>query len=268
MPTIIDLAGLAGAAYDDKGSPFSSWRRVARIPMAKGWSGFSGAAFAGPRGALAVAFRGSEGPGDDFIRDWIVNDAAGIGTKVLPIAQASHATEFADAAIARHGRNGKPVYVVGHSLGGALAQIVAGRRKGTIGVTFNAPGVRDHFFALFQNWENETNVLNLRADGDPVSKFGKHVGRKPITFGSAGLPTMKGAMAQTMQAVTEGLFIGLKTGSPTLALATAAAAGSAAGGKVLGKAAIAVGRAHTMGAVLEGLRTSRVGRRTPEALLG
>jgi pimeloyl-ACP methyl ester carboxylesterase len=258
MPTLIDLAGLADAAYGDEGSPFSSWQRVTKVPGGKGWSGFSGAAFCGPGGVLVVAFRGSEGPGKDFARDWLVNDLAGIGTKVLPIAQANHATEFAEAAIATHGTKGKPAYVVGHSLGGALAQIVAGRRKGTIGVTFNAPGVGDHFFGLFQKWDNAANVLNIRVAADPVSKFGRHVGKAPITVGTA--PAAGASLMQVMQAVTEGLFVGLKTGAPQVAAANAVAAGVVAGGKI-------VGEPHTMGAVMQALTHSAIGTSTPDALL-
>lgn len=272
LATILDLAAMAEDVYADAGSGPPGWVRVqrSRAPLA-GLTGFYGASYR--RGeTLVVAFRGSEGFGDDAIRDWLVNDAA-ILSRFIPIAQVAEAQGFATNAItdaAAGGARPRHVYVVGHSLGGALAQIAAGNMAACVGVSFNAPGVRDHAFAATRAWTNADRVLNLRAVGDPVSAFGRHVGTGPLDLANPNAPTLGGTAVRVLNGIATGLFVGLQAGLPAAGaagLAGSLALGIAGGGRELAGAAGDVAAAHKMNAVLAGLRNNPIGRRRPETVL-
>ena len=74
--------------------------------------------------------------------------------------------------------SGKKVTLVGHSLGGGIAQIV-GISQDIRFVTFNAPGMWTNAVGLC-NFRRLSNTLargiNLIKWGDPVGNFGKHIG--------------------------------------------------------------------------------------------
>jgi alpha-beta hydrolase superfamily lysophospholipase len=85
-----------------------------------------------------MAFRGSM-----ELRDWLEADVA-IARRMLPTAQLGDAFSFFSSARAQLEREGcKRLLVVGHSLGGGLAAVVAARVTcfPVTGVTFNAPGL-------------------------------------------------------------------------------------------------------------------------------
>ena len=246
--------------YDDDLHGPRGWKRTHRRPALRGLTGFFGAVYR-KGGTLVIAFRGSEGFNDDFIRDWLVNDVA-ILSKRIPIPQAVEAGSFARDAVEAAGRK-SVVYITGHSLGGALAQIVAGNLDGTIGVTFNAPGVRDRALSALRSWSNAAKVLNLRAEGDPVSKFGDHVGSEPVTLRNSNAPTLAGTAVKVYASMTLGLAIGLKSRNAGVAVGMAAASAGAA----VGEAVKHVAQAHTMDAVLACLRNNPIARKTPELLL-
>ena len=67
------------------------------------------------------------------------------------------------------------VFVTGHSLGGALAAMVGCLVRDTMAVTFNAPGTQEAMSKSPLNFRF-SSVYNFRANYDPVSKCGSHVG--------------------------------------------------------------------------------------------
>lgn len=80
-------------------------------------------------------------------------------------------------ALARQIYPDKTYTMVGHSLGGALVQLVAGVH-GCHGVTFNAPGMAEQLEGCAAHGKAGERVVNFRSDLDPVSKVGgAHVGR-------------------------------------------------------------------------------------------
>jgi hypothetical protein len=261
MATVMDLAGLAGDCYKDNSTNCGQWIRIQDTPPLGGITGFFGAAYAGGDGGreLVIAFRGSEGPGADFIRDWVVNDVA-IASSCIPIIQVGEAELFARSLVGLV--SARKYYVVGHSLGGALAQIVAGNLAGTIGLSFNAPGVMGHVWALSRRWINAAANWNIRADGDPVSKVGEHVGHEPITIGSSGISSMLAEALTVYQGINSGLFVGLASGVPQLALVTAAVGGA---GAVVGIAKKSIA-AHQIGAIMAGLKDNPIANLRPEEL--
>jgi hypothetical protein len=259
MVKVLEAAECASAVYGDETVPkLGGWSRLnSRAPL-NGLTGFFGSGFVSPLGdELVIAFRGSEGLGDDALRDWLINDVA-ILSKIIPIAQWAEAELFA-SNLMRQQKRWRQCFVVGHSLGGALAQIVAGNTTECFGVTFNAPGVRDHLFASSRAWRNAKSILNVRVKGDPVSAFGKHVGKQPITIGEA--VGLQSAVAQIYRSCTQGLFIGLQTGHMGLAAATGVAYGAAQAGKIAASP-------HLMSAMITALgQAETVSSSTPQALL-
>lgn len=132
---IRDLGMLAAAVYKDggtysvsgievkKGTPLPAVDHVDAVGSY--WDGFQAAAYAF-KGRLAVAFRGTTGVGD------------GLTDLALGMGMNSEYYEQAEEFVKKQG--GGNIVLVGHSLGGAIAQVV-GNRLGLPIVTFNAPGV-------------------------------------------------------------------------------------------------------------------------------
>ena len=127
MPTVMDAAMAADAAYEPH-PRLEGWTLKTFRPSGKTiGDAFQGALFV--RGDEAViAFKGTSQK-----RDFIADAKLAVGMNTY---QYSDACEFVDENVGPL----KTAYLVGHSLGGAIAQIVANRR-GLRFVTFNAPGV-------------------------------------------------------------------------------------------------------------------------------
>ena len=137
---------------------------------------FGGGAYAGRDHVGIVAFRGSA-----EMEDW--KDAnLQIVRRRMPVGHFGNALGFFAAAHRALEQAGCSRFlVVGHSLGGGLAAIVAGAVTWVPvrGITFNAPGLRD--FALKDascnfGCPNEENVFNFRSGADVVSRWGTHIG--------------------------------------------------------------------------------------------
>jgi hypothetical protein len=128
MATVSDYAKLADAVYDDDPS-VAGWTRESFRSSGSGlYNAFQGAVFKnGPD--VVFTFKGTSQKRD------VVADAklaAGMNTE-----QYSDACDYFDKYVMTKGNK---VSACGHSLGGAIAQIV-GNRKNIPFVTFNAPGV-------------------------------------------------------------------------------------------------------------------------------
>ncbi len=207
MATILELAILAGAAYCPAAPETKPGERPAATPKwnpdVSGWTtlgfkqpgGFSDSlqAVAFKRDHLTVlAFKGTDS-GPDVADDVLLG--AGMNTSSYAAAET-----FADDY-----KNNGEVVVCGHSLGGAIAQVVA-NRMGFKMATFNAPGVAvlasRHFVqnpimaafrtggmiisafyspsqALRDVRATFTTVqgVNVRLNNDRVSQIGLHYGK-------------------------------------------------------------------------------------------
>lgn len=128
MANLLELAKMSRAAYDEnmgRGTVASGWS-CSRFRRASGsLSGFQGAIFK-KSGETVVAFRGTA-QAMDVVAD--LKLGTGMNTTYFDLGQ-----QFASFA------SGPNVIVTGHSLGGAIAQVVA-NRGGYRMATFNAPGV-------------------------------------------------------------------------------------------------------------------------------
>lgn len=255
MINVLELARIADDVYLDASHGSGGWHRIVNRPANGGKTGFFGASYR-KGNVIVIAFRGSETK--DFGNDWIVNDGA-IICKVFPLPQIREAEAFTASVLATAG-HACTIYILGHSLGGALAQVVAGHRSGMTGVTFNAPGMGDHKFAGHPKWGNAGHVVNLRAQGDPVSKIGKHIGKGPIMIrcphGAGG-----GHKTHVFHGHGGNHFLGFLHQAED-AMHNAANAVAHAGASLMHDA-----KAHTMGSVLLHLKHDPIASHTPAQLL-
>ncbi|MEM7685028.1 MAG: hypothetical protein AAF293_09380 [Pseudomonadota bacterium] len=128
MAQIIDYANLAEAAYEDW-NYIDGWTRTAFKPAGSGLHDSLQAAAYSKGGELVFAFKGT-----DNKRDVVTDIKLGTGMNTVQFSQAQDfvgKTNFGSAGL---------VTLCGHSLGGAIAQVVGNRERMRF-VTFNAPGV-------------------------------------------------------------------------------------------------------------------------------
>jgi pimeloyl-ACP methyl ester carboxylesterase len=217
MPTIRDLGLLAAAVYDELPA-VQDWVCPNHLQAASSWNGFQAATFT-KEGVTVIVFRGTSQAMD-------VGADLRLGTG-MNTSYFSDGEDYAAGAAAP----GDDVYVCGHSLGGAIAQVVA-NRGGYKMVTFNAPGVavfasrnvRDiatstpwmqairmggalvstvtnpmQTFRDIRSTFNTVRGLNIRLSYDAVSSIGIHYGDLVTLEG----PTMNPATAHRMATVNE-----------------------------------------------------------------
>lgn len=156
MATILTYARMCNAVYEDNPT-ISGWTQFGFRPSGTGLAdAFQGVAF--KKGAeVIVAFKGTSQK-----RDVIADLKLGIG---INTSQYADAVAFLDKMVIQ---DGAKVTLTGHSLGGAIAQVVGNRRRLPF-VTFNAPGVA----VISKNLgEVATSPLGpMRAAGTLLSTF-------------------------------------------------------------------------------------------------
>ena len=140
MPTLLTCALIAQDVYKDAPQSIAGYRPIPVSGSAVCCNGghFAGAAYTGPGGVGIIAFRGSQ-----ELEDWVYADYD-ILLGRLPSDQLGNAFRYFGNAQKELAYSGCARYVVvGHSLGGGLAAVVAARitRVPVRGVTFNSPGL-------------------------------------------------------------------------------------------------------------------------------
>jgi hypothetical protein len=181
MPTLVVCARIAEDVYHDRPGDVHGYRPM-HVPDQELYCAgpeFAGGAYAGPDGVGIVAIRGTR-----ELEDWKGANLDILRSR-LPLGQLGGALAFFASAHRALERAGCGRYVlVGHSLGGGLAAVVAGAVTWVPvrGVTFNAPGLAqvvdspaDPSFGL--GHPNAENVMNFRSGNDAISRWGRHIGR-------------------------------------------------------------------------------------------
>jgi hypothetical protein len=181
MPSLLICARIAEDVYHDRPTTVQ-WHRPIRVPEQDVYCAgreFAGGAYAGNEGVGIIAFRGSR-----ELEDWKGANLE-IIRRCIPVGQVGSALAFFASAYRALERAGCNRYVVvGHSLGGGLAALVAAAVTWVPvrGVTFNAPGLAEFATpsadcAYDLGCPNAENVLNFRSDVDIVSRWGRHIGK-------------------------------------------------------------------------------------------
>jgi pimeloyl-ACP methyl ester carboxylesterase len=209
MATGLEYAKIADIVYSTNPQftdpPLTDWHRV------EGGFHQSTAAFTGAfqgvalsKGAeVVIAFKGTATDGSTTKRDVLADFMLGFG---MNTSHYTRATEFVTSVL---GRGFSRISLCGHSLGGAIAQVMGNRFRLPF-VTFNAPGVAllsrnlDEVAQTFQTGTaklravgaaasalvhpvqavqdavalfHRTRGANLRLPGELVSRVGVHFGR-------------------------------------------------------------------------------------------
>ena len=179
--TLLDYAYMAAASYGDpigdvlnkfQASPSHGNWNIVGYQAGTPANGFQGAIFESAD-EVVCAYKGSKGGIRDRTTtgydDWSINDVQ-IALNKIP-NQVPAATNFLNTA--KHNAGNKPVSIVGHSLGGGLAQYV-GYTESVRFVTFNAPGMRNNLPG--NGALRPVKGFNMILLTDPVGNFGKHIG--------------------------------------------------------------------------------------------
>ena len=166
-------------------------------------NGFQGAILENDQEVIC-AFKGSK-TGVTFKQDWLVSDVQ-IALNMIP-NQTTSALEMVDVA-KRYLSGNKPISIVGHSLGGGLAQLV-GFILGIPFVSFNGPGMLNNlqslpFHRLMRQVGRNTGTargFNMILWTDPIGNFGAHIGKTERFLNRGpGIAHVMGAVLGTLQA--------------------------------------------------------------------
>lgn len=207
MPTVLEMGLMANAVYETT-PVVPGWTCLGRRAATR-LNGFQAATFVSG-GITVLAFRGTSQAMD------VVAD--------LKLGTGMNSTYFADAEDYAFDYQHLPnLYVCGHSLGGAIAQVV-GNRRGLKFVTFNAPGVAvvasrnildasltmsavrtagmvvsafRHPMQAMRDMRaafNTAHGLNLCLQNDAVSKIGLHYGEVLRIPGTSANPLTEHSM--------------------------------------------------------------------------
>jgi hypothetical protein len=183
MATISDYVYIAEDIYNRNGGSQGGGWDIQKLETATWYgNGFQGGVFV-QDSEVIVAFSGTMGgPTTAPVSQNTANMR--IGLHVIPNMAGAAKTLVKWAE-----RYDRPISIVGHSLGGALAQVV-GAWSGHPFISFNGPGMARHLqiaaFNIFKPRQMRRSIKALRADdalgicfnvkGDFVGEFGRHIG--------------------------------------------------------------------------------------------
>jgi len=183
MPTLLDYAHMASAVYsiDDNAvtdylvkQGLSEWSvRVWQAGTAS--DGFQGAILESDSDVVC-AYKGTQTSGTTVKQDFL-NDVT-LAINLIP-SQAMAAADMMSAARQIAGQ--KPISLVGHSLGGGLAQLI-GYFSGAPFVTFNAPGMLGNvelvpFLYRGTRPGGPIKGFNMILLTDWIGNYGRHIGK-------------------------------------------------------------------------------------------
>jgi hypothetical protein len=202
MATLYELSQLCSAVYEANNRPPPGW---AVLDTKSGSYGFKGTAYVG-NGETVVAFRGTNITSAD-----IGGSAGDVGADVM-LGVGMNTSHFGQGEDFLAGLQAQgPITITGHSLGGAMAQIVGNRARLPF-ATFNAPGVAvfganpittsvrlggsiaSSMLHPVQAWNDVTSFfyrvtgVNVRIRSDVVSMIGVHYGKVITISGTSSIP--------------------------------------------------------------------------------
>jgi hypothetical protein len=163
MATVLDCARLAQAVYDTNPT-VSGWTRFAFHQAGYlQYNAFQGAAFRRDQDVV-FAFKGTSPMSRSVVGDLVADLKLGVGMNTV---QFDAANSFVGDTLLPEGVR---VFLCGHSLGGAIAQIVGNRRRLPF-VTYNAPGVGVIAGNIDELTDQSVVMAGLRLVGSTASVF-------------------------------------------------------------------------------------------------
>jgi len=167
MATAYELAALAKLVYHTDQNHLPGWDYTGKNwGKCKGF-GFYAEAYVSSGRQFVFSIRGT----DDIPRDVLIDDAQiALGTSPSQLHETMNAFEKFTKLAA-----GRPAFITGHSLGGALAQLLAARHRITT-CTFNAPGMLARANKFSDSLHTYGHIHNIRASRDLASLKGNHAG--------------------------------------------------------------------------------------------
>lgn len=194
MISLSDYAKISDKVYEPSPASVESWSCPRGMAVddssvfsggALFSSGLQGRVFLRTAGRLeaVIAFKGTN---PAMVSDLTADLRLALGYMPRQAREAiRHATRWRDAVRKQSAQ--AVIHVTGHSLGGAIAQVVGSELMLPF-VTFNAPGMRSQVLARIPaaRVAASMNGVNFRGDGwlCPIAGLGQHAGEEEVLSGS------------------------------------------------------------------------------------
>ena len=188
LDIVQDAGNMAGMAYGDREIAHNGWKQQAQVSAENGFH----AKALEKDGVVMVVFRGSDDMGDLRVDHQMLSGK-------LP-DQFKNAVDFMEQVKAAN--PGKKIVVTGHSLGGALTELVSSKYDDVLGISFDAVGTRslvDSADGIARGLKDNNNTINYIVNGDIISNASEHVGN--VTLVNEVADVTRGGKIQSPHAI-------------------------------------------------------------------
>lgn len=169
LDIVQDAGSLSAKAYSDKSVDMNGWKQQTQVSANNGFH----AKALEKDGVVMVVFRGSDDMGDLRVDHQMLSGK-------LP-DQFQNAVDFMEQV--RANNPNKKIVVTGHSLGGALTELVASKYDDVLGISFDAVGTKGLVTSktgIAKGLKDNANTINYVVSGDVISNATPHVGQTTL----------------------------------------------------------------------------------------
>ncbi len=188
LDIVQDAGNMAGMAYGDREIAHNGWTQQTQVSAGNGFH----AKALEKDGVVMVVFRGSDDMGDLRVDHQMLSGK-------LP-DQFQNAVDFMEQV--RAANPDKKIVVTGHSLGGALTELVSSKYDDVLGISFDAVGTRslvDSTDGIARGLKDNKNTINYIVNGDIISNASEHVGN--VTLVNEVADVTRGGRIQSPHAI-------------------------------------------------------------------
>ena len=188
LDIVQDAGNMAGMAYGDREIAHNGWKQQTQVSAENGFH----AKALEKDGVVMVVFRGSDDMGDLRVDHQMLSGK-------LP-DQFQNAVDFMEQV--RAANPDKKIVVTGHSLGGALTELVSSKYDDVLGISFDAVGTRslvDSADGVARGLKDHNNTINYIVNGDIISNASEHVGN--VTLVNEVADVTRGGKIQSPHAI-------------------------------------------------------------------